>query len=463
MSTADTIAGRDLAALRAAVAGPVSVPGDAGYDQARQAWNLVADQRPAVVVEAGSADDVAQAVRYARARGMRIAPQGTGHGAEPLEPLDGAMLLRTTRMRQVRIDPAARTARAEAGAVWADVIAPAADHGLAGLAGSSPGVGVAGYTLGGGMGWLARRYGLAASSVTAAELVTPNGELVRADEGHEPELLWAIRGGGGSVGVLTALEMRLYPVRELYAGALFFPMARAADVLHAWRAWTATVPDEVTSMTHLLRFPPLPELPEPLRGQAFAVIEAAYLGDAGAGAELIAPLRALGPDRDTFAMIPAAALGQLNMDPDQPVPTRGDGTLVADLPADAIDALAAVAGPDAGTALATVEVRHLGGALARPAAGGGAQPSLAASYMIFAAGFAPTPDAAAAAAAQAQAVKDALAPWHAGYDYYNFAETPAAASAVLPPASWQRLQQIKTSYDPDRVIISAHPVRPARP
>jgi len=463
MSTADTIAGRDLAALRAAVAGPVSVPGDAGYDQARQAWNLVADQRPAVVVEAGSADDVAQAVRYARARGMRIAPQGTGHGAEPLEPLDGAMLLRTTRMRQVRIDPAARTARAEAGAVWADVIAPAADHGLAGLAGSSPGVGVAGYTLGGGMGWLARRYGLAASSVTAAELVTPNGELVRADEGHEPELLWAIRGGGGSVGVLTALEMRLYPVRELYAGALFFPMARAADVLHAWRAWTATVPDEVTSMTHLLRFPPLPELPEPLRGQAFAVIEAAYLGDAGAGAELIAPLRALGPDRDTFAMIPAAALGQLNMDPDQPVPTRGDGTLVADLPPAAIDALAAVAGPDAGTALATVEVRHLGGALARPAAGGGAQPSLAASYMIFAAGFAPTPDAAAAAAAQAQAVKDALAPWHAGYDYYNFAETPAAASAVLPPASWQRLQQIKTSYDPDRVIISAHPVRPDRP
>jgi len=462
MSTADTIAGRDLAALRAAVAGPVSVPGDAGYGQARQAWNLVADQRPAVVVEAGSADDVAQAVRYARARGMRIAPQGTGHGAEPLEPLDGAMLLRTTRMRQVRIDAAARTARAEAGAVWADVIAPAAEHGLAGLAGSSPGVGVAGYTLGGGMGWLARRYGLAAGSVTAAELVTPDGDLVRADDDHEPDLLWAIRGGGG-VGVLTALEMRLYPVRELYAGALFFPITRTAEVLHTWRAWTDSVPDEVTSMTHLLRFPPLPELPGPLRGQAFAVIEAAYLGDAESGADLIAPLRALGPDRDTFAVIPAAALGDLNMDPGQPVPTRGDGTLVADLPAAAIDALAAVAGPGAGTALASVEVRHLGGALARPAAGGGAQPSLEASHMIFAAGFAPTPGAAAAAAAQAQAVKDALAPWHAGYDYYNFAETPAAASAVVPAASWQRLQKIKTSYDPGQVIISAHPVSPARP
>jgi len=463
MSTADTVAGRDLEALRAAVAGPVFVPGDAGYDQARQAWNLVADQQPAVVVEAESAADVAQAVRYARAHGMRIAPQGTGHGAPPLEPLGGAMLLRTTRMRKATIDPASFTARAEAGAQWADVIVPAGEDGLAGLAGSSLGVGVAGYTLGGGLGWLARRYGLAANSVTAAELVTPGGDLVRADAGHDPDLLWAIRGGGGSVGVLTALEMRLYPVGALYAGDLFFPIARTAEVLHAWSAWTATVPDEVTSMTHLLRFPPLPELPEPLRGQAFAVIEAAYLGDAASGADLIAPLRALGPDRDTFAMIPAAALGDLNMDPGQPAATRGDGTLVADLPAAAIDALVAVAGPDAGPALASVEIRHLGGALARPAAGGGAQPAIEASHMIFAAGFAPTPDAAAAAATQAQAVKDALAPWHAGYDYYNFRETPAAASAVVPPASYQRLQKIKASYDPDQVIISAHPVRPDRP
>jgi hypothetical protein len=166
-----------------------------------------------LVAELAVAGDV-QAVRYARARGVRIAPQGTGHGAAPLEPLDGAMLLRTTRMRKVRIDPAARTARAEAGAVWQDVTVPAGQHGLAG---SSPNVGVTGYTLGGGLGWLARRYGLAANSVTAAELVTPGGDLVRADAGHEPDLFWAVRGGGG-VGVVTALEMRLYPVRELCAG-----------------------------------------------------------------------------------------------------------------------------------------------------------------------------------------------------------------------------------------------------
>jgi len=462
MNITDTIAGRDLEALRAAIADQVFVPGEAGYDQARQAWNLAVDQRPAVVVEAGAAADVAQAVRFARARGIRIAPQGTGHGAGPLEPLDGVMLLRTTRMRTVHIDRAARTARAEAGAVWQDVTVPAAEHGLAALAGSSPDVGVTGYTLGGGLGWLARRYGLAANSVTAAELVIPGGDLVRADADHEPDLFWAVRGGGG-VGVVTALEMRLYPVREMYAGDLFFPIQRTAEVLHAWREWTDTVPDEITSIGHLLRLPPLPEIPEPLRGRAFVMVEAAYLGDADTGAELTRPLRRLGPELDTFAMIPAPALGQLNMDPPQPTPGPGDGAFLADFPAAAIDALVAVAGPDADTQLSSVEVRHLGGALARPAPGGGAQPSIDANYVLFAGGLAPTPDLAGAVRAQAQAVKDALAPWHAGYDYYNFEQTPAPAAAVLPPASNRRLQEIKAAYDPDQMIISAHPVWPTRP
>ena len=462
MNITDTMAGGDLDALRAAIAGRVFVPGEAGYDQARQAWNLVVDQRPAVVVEAGSAADVAEAVRFARAHGMRIAPQGTGHGAAPLEPLGGAMLLRTTRMRNVSIDPAARIARAEAGAVWQDVIVQAAEHGLAGLAGSSPNVGVAGYTLGGGLGWLARRYGLAANSVTAAELVTPGGDLVRADAGHESDLFWAVRGGGGGVGVLTALEMRLYPVGELYAGALFFPIGRAAEVLHAWRAWTGTVPDEVSSQGRLVRLPPAPQLPEPLRGRAFVKVEAAYLGDAGTGVELTQPLRRLGPELDTFATIPPPALAQLHMDPGQPVPFHGAGPFLSDFPAAAIDALAGLAGPDADTLLVSVEVGHLGGALARPAPGGGAQPSIDANYLVVAVGAAPTPGLADPARAQVHAVKDALGPWYAGYDYYNFEETPAPASAVLPPASYRRLQEIKAACDPDQAIISAHPVQPRR-
>ena len=462
MTISNAIAGRDLETLRTAVAGDVFTPGEVGYDQARQAWNLTTDQRPAVVVMAESADDVVQAVRFARSRGMRIAPQGTGHGSEPLEPLEGAMLLRTVRMRGVRIDPAAGIARAEAGALWQDVTVPAGEHGLAALAGTSPDVGVTGYTLGGGIGWLARRYGLAANSVTAAEIVTPDSRLRRADAGHEPDLFWAVGGGGGSVGVVTALEMTLYPVREVYAGALFFPIQRTAEVLHAWRAWTGTVPDEVTSLGRILRLPPLLEVPEPLRGRAFALVEAAYLGDAGAGAALIQPLRQLGPDLDTFATSPASALQHLHMDPDQPIPDQGDGAFLTDFPAAAIDALVAMAGPDAETSLASIEIRHLGGALARPAPGGGAQATIDAQYLLGAGGFTPTPELAAAVRGHAQAVKDALAAWHAGYDYYNFEEIPVPASAVLPPACYHRLQKIKASYDPDQAIISAHPVWPSR-
>ena len=346
---------------------------------------------------------------------------------------------------------------AEAGAGWQDVTVPAGEHGLAALAGTSPEVGVTGYTLAGGVGWLARYYGLAANSVTAAEIVTPDENLVHAGAGHNPDLFWA-RGGGGSAGVVTALEMALYPVRELYAGVLFFPIERSAEVLHAWREWIATVPDEVTSIGRIMRFPPLPEVPEPLRGRAFALVEAACLGDDRAGADLIEPLRRLGPQRDTVTTIPAPALGQLHMDPPQPQPFHGDGAFLADFPAAAIDALVAVAGPDADTPLTSIEICHLGGALARPAVGSGAQPVIDADYLMGVVGVTPTPELVAAAREHAQAVKEALEAWHARYDYYGFLETPAPASAVLPSVSYQRLQKIKETYDPDQVIISTHPV-----
>jgi FAD/FMN-containing dehydrogenase len=458
VSSAHSVPNEATDALRADVTGQVFVPGDPGYDQARQAWQQTVDQRPAMVVEAASAADVAGAVRFARSHGLRIAPQGTGHGAAPLEPLDSALLLRTSRLRGVRIDPDNRTARADAGALWQDVAVPAGSHGLAGLAGTSLLVGVTGYTLGGGLGWLARCYGLAANSVTAAEIVTPDGQLVRTDPEHEPDMFWAIRGGGGSVGVVTALEMQLYPVPELYAGVLFFPLQRAAEVLQSWREWVTTVPDEVTSIGRILRLPPLPTVPDQLRGRDFALVEAACVGDEGTGAELIAPLRKLGPEIDTFATIPAPTLSQLHMDPTEPMPAVGDGALLTDFPAAAADALVGLAGADANTVLISIEVRHLDGALRRSEADGGALPAIDASYALFGTGVAATPEAVATVGGQAQALKDALAPWHASYSFYNLADAPAPAQALLPPDSYQRLQQIKTSHDPDDAIISRHPV-----
>jgi hypothetical protein len=189
-----------------------------------------------------------------------------------------------------------------------------------------------------------------------------------------------------------------------------------------------------------------------------ALVEAAYVGDESTGAELIAPLRKLGPEIDTFATIPAPALGQLHMDPTEPVPAVGDGALLTDFPAAAADALVGLAGAGAETTLISIEVRHLDGALSRPAANGGALPSIDASYAVFGTGVAPMPEAVATVGEHAQAVKDALAPWHATRGYANMADTPTPARALLPADSFQRMQQIKYSHDPDDVIISAHPV-----
>ncbi len=210
-------------------------------------------------------------------------------------------------MREVTIDARARTARAEAGVIWIEVVVEAAArHGLAALAGFSPEIGVVGYALGGGLSWLGRKHGLAANNVVAVELVTADGQLVRATRDEEPDLFWAVRGGGRALGVVTAIEFRLFPIEEVYAGILWFPFERASEVLHVWREHVAgDVPDELTTGGRLLQFPPLELIPEPVRGKSFVVVEAIHLGDEAEGAKLLEPLRALGPVLDTVATIPA--------------------------------------------------------------------------------------------------------------------------------------------------------------
>src|SRR5829696_3665696 len=341
-------------------------PQDRDWDEARRAWNLAVDQRPAAVVRAESADDVVATVEVARAHGLRVAPQGTGHGAGALASLERSVLLDMSRMNAVEIDPEERRARLQAGAQWQHVVGPAAGHGLAGLSGSAPDVCVTGYVLGGGVGWMVRRYGLAASSLRAAEVVTADGRQLRADSSSEPDLFWALRGGGGSFGIVTALELVLFPVAELYAGVLFWPQERAAEVLTAWAAWTADVPDEMTSLGRLLNVPPLEMIPEPVRGRSFVVVEAAWLGDETSGSEQLAPLRELGPEMDTFATIPPPGLAALHMDPPEPVPGAGDGMLLGDFSAAAISAMVDAAGPGTDSPLLSIEVRHLGGAAGRP-------------------------------------------------------------------------------------------------
>jgi hypothetical protein len=431
---------------------------DLGWDQARRAWNLAADQRPRHVAFPETTDDVVKLVTFAAGDGLRVAPQGTGHGAGALGAIEDAVLMRPSRMRDVAIDPDRRRARVGAGVTWGEVQAAAAAHGLAGLAGTSPEIGVVGYTLGGGLGWLARRYGLACNSVLAMDVVTAHGLLLHVDREHEPDLFWALRGGGGSFGIVTALEFALYPVRELYAGALFWPQERAAEILQSWQAWTAGVPDSVTSVGRLLNLPPIPEIPERLRGRSFVLVEAGCLATEGEGIELLRPLRERGPEIDTFAMLPSTALGALHMDPVDPVPASIDGWLLEDLPLAAIDALVEAAGPGSGSPLLSVELRHLGGALLDAAPEHGALASLEARFAIATISLVPDADLAAAVERHSAIVRATLAPWEAERNYPNFAERSFSVSDFYSPATCERLGRVKARYDPRDLIRSTHPI-----
>ena len=410
--------------LAAALDGKIVLVGDDRCDDARRAFNLIVDQRPAAVVLPESAEDVAAAVRWAAERGLRLAAQATGHNAAPLGPLEDAILLRTDRMRGVTIDAPARIARVEAGVLWLEVVEAAARHGLAALAGSSPNVGVIGYMLGGGLSFLGRKYGLATNSVVAIELVTADGRLVRADSDSGADLFWALRGGGGSFGVVTAIELRLFPITEVYAGLLWYPIERDGEVLPAWHEVTrADPPDELTTWARYLSLPSIPEIPEPVRGKSFVLVEVCQLGDRRQADERLAPLRALGPVNDTIQTISMPALSHMNMDPEQPGPGIADGLMLAALPLEALDAIIEVAGAGARTRLNSIELRHLDGEFGRERPENGALPSLPAPYILAGGALAPVAELVARVEEQLEAIEEALAPWTSPKMCLDFAET----------------------------------------
>ncbi|MFI8527349.1 FAD-binding oxidoreductase [Promicromonospora sukumoe] len=449
----------DAASLRAELDGSLVLPGDSGWDDARQAWQLAVDQRPDAVVVAATTADVIATVNAARTAGLRVAAQSTGHNAAPLGPLAGTVLLRTTGLTDISVDPTAATVRVGAGALWGDVTAAAAPHGLAGLAGTAADVGVVGYTLGGGLSWLGRAHGLAANHVVSADVVTADGVLRHVDATSEPELFWALRGGGGSFAVVTALEIGLVRVPELHGGTLFFPLDRAAEVLEAWRQWTALVPPEVTSLGRLLRFPPVPEIPEPVRGQSFAVVEVVSLLGQTATDHLLAPLRDLGPVMDTVHPTTPVELETIHMDPPGPAPAVGDGFLLTDLTAEALDTFLSVAGPDADFHLLSTELRHLGGALAPDASTGGAVNGFEARYALFSAALTPDEQTVKATHVVLDRLRDALRPWTAPVSYLNFAERRGGAP-FADDATLDRLRRVKDRYDAADVIRGNHPVEP---
>ncbi len=434
--------------------------GDDGWDAARATFNTLIDQRPEAAALPADAREVAEAVRHARARGLRVAPQATGHNAGPLGSLGGTLLLNVSRLDEVSIDAAARRVRVGAGVRWKQVVPALSELGLAALHGSSPEVGIAGYSLGGGMGWLARRHGLQTNSVTALELVTAEGELVRTDADHHPELFWALRGGGGNFGVVTAIEFAVHPVTDLYAGQMFFPMERAAEVLHLWNDSLPSLPRELMSWVSLLRFPDMEIVPPPVRGRDFAIVIAAFLGDEADGRDLLAPIRALGPEMDTFAPVPPIGLAEIAMDPPDPLPYETSHHLLGDMPPAAIDALVERVGADSGSPLTLINLRHMGGALAEAAPGAGARATLPGTVSLLALGVIPHESLDAPVRQALGDVHRTMAPWRAG-DYPNFVEVPTDASGFFDAATWQRLRAVKSEWDPSDLFRGNHHVPPA--
>jgi FAD/FMN-containing dehydrogenase len=423
-------------------------------------FNLVADLRPAAIALPESVEDVIAAVEYARAHGLRVAPQSTGHNATAYASVEDAVLVKLSKMRGAEVDVERRTARVEGGARWEDVTPLLEGTGLVALHGSSPDVGIAGYSLGGGMGWLARKHGLQTNSVTAIELVTAAGELVRADANTNADLFWALRGGGGNFGVVTAIEFRLYPIGDLYAGWLVFPWERSSEVIKTWNALLPTLPDEITSVMRVMQLPELPELPEHLRGAKITIIEAAFTGTQADGEALLAPLRDLGPVGDTFAMVGQEALYELHQDPRDPVPGMSTHALLGDLDEEIIDEIVAQVGPGSNSPLLAFELRHLGGALGRTAAGAGALPKMEGTFAMFAIGIPFDEQVAAAIVAAGARLQATLAPYDRGR-YLNFAEEPTDVAKAYSEGAYARLKAVKAAWDGDDMFSANHPIRVA--
>jgi FAD/FMN-containing dehydrogenase len=451
-------AGVDLRALGGDIAGDVILPGDDGWDAARQAWNLAVEQRPVAVVLPESVDDIVPTVVFAAEKGLRIAFNAGGHNAGPIDWSNDVLLLKFERMRGVEIDAGARRARVEAGVLGKPLAQAAGEHGLCYLSGTSPDTGVLGYTLGGGFSWMIRKYGLASNSVLAVELVTADGRHLRADKDHEPDLFWAVRGAGGNFGAVTAIELALYPVPEIYAGCFFWPIERATEILKAWRGWVDTVPDECESIGRMLQLPDAPFLPDNLRGRSFVLVEPAFIGSKSDGVALVQPFRDLGPEFDTVAMMPTSDLSLVNMDPDFPLPYSGDGILLDDLPSAAIETMVETF---VGSPLLHVEVRHLGGALRFGSPNHGCVATIDQPFILFTFGFAPDAERKATVGQYVEHLIDRLASWDSGRRCLNFAESRVDSSLLFPEESYDRLREIRARYDPRGIFVANHPIPPA--
>jgi FAD/FMN-containing dehydrogenase len=435
-------------ALSRRLAGTLATPGDPMYGRLATGFNLAITPTPAAVVEALDPRDVVESVRFAASAGLPIGVQATGHGLA--DPLDGALLVHTGRLDGCMVHPDG-WARVGAGVRWQQVLDAAAPYGLAALCGSAPAVGVVGYTTGGGLSPVGRTFGWASDRVRAAEIVTGDGELRRVTANEHPDLFWAVRGGKGAVGIVTALEFDLLSQPSLYAGALYFDGRDADVVVHEWASWCESLPDAATTSVALLQLPPLPGVPPPLAGKFTVAVRFVWTGPAEQGEAALAPMRAVAtPLIDTVQTIPYKAVGSVHADPEDPIGVREETDLLHSLPSAAVDALLEVAGPDSGSPQVIVELRQMGGELAATPAQPSALCHRDAAFNLFAVGVMPNDEV----PAHGRRMREALASWATGGALANIS---AAAGEERIARSYDdvtlaRLRDVVKRYDPARVL-----------
>jgi hypothetical protein len=447
-----------LVALRDRLEGDLAFPGEPGYALATP-WNVAVRVAPAAVVAVASAADIAETVRAAATAGLRVAVQRTGHGALPLG--DDVLLVHTGRLGEVTVDPEARTARVGAGAVWQDVLDAACPHGLAPLVGSAPGVGVCGFLTGGGIGPFVRTYGLSSDHVRAFELVTGEGRVLRVTPEEHAELFWGLRGGKATLGIVTAVELDLMPLPAFYGGALFFDGADAPAVLRAWRTWAADLPEHANTSVALLQLPPMPGVPPVLAGRPTVAVRYASTATPEAAAAALAPMRSVAePLLASIGTHPYAAVGMIHADPVDPLPSRERSALLAELPEAAVEALIAAAGPGSGSVQVIVELRLLGGALARPAAVASAFSHRDAAYSLMVIGVL-APQIAELVPADGDRIAAALAPWSTGGVLANFEPSadPAEIARRYDEDTLHLLGALAERHDPQGVLRVGQVVR----
>jgi FAD/FMN-containing dehydrogenase len=433
-------------------------PDDPDWEAACLPWNAFAEQRPALVARPRNVDDVISVVNYARRNGLSIAVQATGHNAAAIPSLDGTILLSTRHMRGVMIDPLRCTAVVRAGTLAAELADAATLFGLYPLAGSSSDVGVVGHTLGGGVSWLGRKHGLAANHVKSIDVVTPDGEFVRATRTSHPDLFWALRGGGGNFGVVTAMEIGLFAHREIYAGMFLWPYERHAEVLQAWHRLTRAAPDELTTSLRIMHMPPLDDLPPFLKGRSVVVVDGAFAGNSAAGAAAVAELRRLAPEMDAWAPSSASELCRLHMDPEHPTPFASDSMVLRDLDTAAQRAFSASL--PSGTPLLFGELRHLGGAIGRTPDGAGAIGALPGRYLQIGVGIVTRAGAHTAVEAALRVLRAAMSPYDTGWTYPNFTDRPVDLSTAYSADSYARLRATRAVVDPAELMVASHRISP---